>query len=239
MQQGSIIPGSGNPYNGIVQEGSKGYNLGFAKHRFNNLGPRFGIAYDPTGDGKTAMRAGGGIFYERIRQNVNSFDGLGNPPLAYTPNLYNGNIDNLSPALVSNGTLFPVGVNTFNKNGKIPAIYSWSFDIQRQLSTTTAIDVGYVGNQVNHLSYASDLDQLPLGTTTSGTAFASVNSQGNALRPYRGFANIDYTDFAANSNYNALQIQLTRRFSDNLTISANYTWSRAMDQADDDTSGIP
>ena len=235
----SIVPNSGNPYNGIIQEGSKGLPNGFAEHRFNNWGPRFGFAYDPTGSGKTAIRGGGGIFYERIRQNVNSFDALGNPPLSYTPNLYNGNVDNLSPSLVSGGTLFPVGINAFSRQGKIPTVSSWSLDLQHQLGNNMAIDIGYVGNAAAHLAYAFDLNQRPLGYTTSSNILATVNNANNALRPYLGYGNIHFTDFGANSNYNALQVQFTRRFTSNLTVSANYTWSKAMDQIDDDTTTIP
>ena len=237
-QFGSILPNSGNPYNGLIQEGSNGSPLGFAKHRYNNWGPRLGFSWDPTGQGKTAIRGGGGIFYERIRQNVNSFDALGNPPLTYTPTLYSGNIDNLSPALTSGGTQFPVRVITISGQGKIPTIYSWSFDIQHQFSRSTALDVGYVGNAASHLSYALDLNQRPLGYTTNNNRLANVNQSEDALRPFLGYKQVNFTDFGANSNYHALQVQLTRRFSKDVFISANYTWSRAMDQADDDTNPI-
>ncbi len=235
----SIITGSGNPYNGIVADGKNGTPTGYVQHRTNNWGPRLGFAWDPTGEGKTAIRGGGGVFYERIRQNVNSFDALGNPPLTYTPNLYNGNIDNLSPALASNGTLFPTGLNALNQNGKIPTIYSWSFDIQHQFNRSTALDVGYVGNEAAHLAYSYDLNQRPAGYTTNNGLLASVNGAANALRPYAGYGQIHFTDFGANSNYNALQVQLTRRFTSNLFLSANYTWSKALDIVDDDTTLIP
>ena len=231
-QFNSIIQGSGNPYNGIVPEGAKGYDSGFSNHRFNNWSPRLGIAYDPTG-------TGGGVFYERIRQNVNSFDGLGNPPLSYTPNLYNGNVDNLSPALASSGTLFPVGINAFSRQGKIPTIYSWNFDIQHQLSSSTALDIGYTGNEAAHLSYAYDANQLPPGASTAPGVLNSVNQAQNALRPFRGYGFIHFTDYAANSNYNALQVQVIRRFSTNISLTANYTWAKALDVADDDTTPIP
>ena len=239
VQYGSIVPNSGNPFNGIIQEGSKGLPSGFSKHRFNNWSPRLGFAWDPKGDGKTAIRGGGGVFYERVRQNVTSFDGLGNPPLVYTPNLFNNNIDTLSPNLVANGPRFPVSLNAFGRDGKLPSIYSWSFDIQHQFTNSLALDVGYVGNAATHLEYARNANSLPLGTTTGSNILETVNQARDAIRPYKGYTGIDLTQNGSNSNYHALQVLLTRRFTTNVTISAAYTWSRAMDQIDDDTTQIP
>jgi hypothetical protein len=237
LANSSIIPNSGNPYNGIVQEG-QGIPKGFAQHRFNNWSPRFGFAYDPTGSGRTAIRGGAGVFYERIRQNTNSFDALGNPPLSYRPTLYNGNIDNLNPSLVSNGPLFPVTITSFNSQGKIPTTYSWSLGIQHQLASNMALDISYVGNAAAHLQYLYDYNQLPLGTTINTPILGSVNRTTAAARPYKGYNNINFTDYGANSNYNALQVQFTRRFTKDVMISANYTWSKAMDIIDTDNSNI-
>ncbi|HXJ38323.1 MAG TPA: carboxypeptidase regulatory-like domain-containing protein, partial [Bryobacteraceae bacterium] len=97
VTNGTIIAGSGNPFNGMVEEGSNGLPSGGVEHRKNNWAPRFGASWDPMGDGKTAVRVGGGVFYERIQQNVYNFGGLGNPPLVITPQFYGGNIDGLSP----------------------------------------------------------------------------------------------------------------------------------------------
>jgi len=238
LQYGSIIPGVGNPFNGIVPENSKGVDSGFAKHRFNNLGPRFGFAYDPSGVGKTAIRGGFGMFYERIRQNVNSFDGLGNPPLVYTPNLYLGNIDNLSPALVTSGTRYPVSINAFNQSGKIPTTYGWSFGVQQQLAPNTSLDIAYVGNIGRHLQYQANINQLPLGTTTSTNILTNANGQQDAIRPFQGFTNINYTDYGANSSYHALQIRASHRLTRNLLINADFTWSKALDEADNDSDQI-
>ena len=237
LTNSSIIPNSGNPYNGMVQEG-QGIPKGFAQHRFNNWSPRLGFAYDPTGSGRTAIRGGAGVFYERIRQNTNSFDALGNPPLSYTPTLYNGNIDNLNPSLVSNGPLFPVNITSFNKQGQIPTTYSWSLGIQHQLASNMALDISYVGNATAHLQYLYDYNQLPLGTTINTPILTSVNRTTAAARPYTGYNNINFTDYGANSNYNALQVQFTRRFTKDVMISANYTWSKAMDIIDTDNSQI-
>ncbi len=238
LRNGSIIPGSGDPFNGMVEEGSSGIPLGFAKHRRNQVSPRFGFAFDPFGDGKTSIRGGFGTFFERIRQNVNSFDGLGNPPLAYLPNLYGGNIDSLSPALISGGTRFPVSIAAFDSNGFIPTTYAWSLGIQRQLPWRSSLDVAYVGNTARHLQYRKDINQLPLGTTTSTSILRDANGTQNAIRPYKGYTNVNFTDFGANSNYHALQARLTRRFAENLTANVSYTWSKAFSIVDGDGTGI-
>jgi hypothetical protein len=240
VTNGTIIAGSGNPFNGMVQEGSKGLPLGGVEHRFDNWAPRLGIAYDPFGDGKTAIRVGGGIFYERIQQNVYNFGGLGNPPLVTTPQFYGGNIDNLSPSLVASGTLSPVGIRAIDRKGQIPTTYSWSFDVQRELGAKTSLDIGYVGNLGRHLIFNRDLGQLPLNTTTApGTTILSgVNFTNNAIRPFPGYTSVTYTEFGATSNYNALQTRLSRRFASHLTVNVSYVWSKALDETDTDSATL-
>ncbi len=238
--QGTIIPGSGDPYNGLVQENTGGIPSGGVEHRKNQFAPRFGFAFDPLGDGKTSIRAGGGLFYERIQQNVYNFGGLGNPPLVYTPTLYGGNLDGVNPGLAAGGTISPVNVTAVDPSGKIPTTYAWSIDVQRELGAKTSIDVGYVGNLGRHLQYNRDLGQLPLNTTTAPgtTILSSVNFTNNAIRPFPGFNSVNFTEFGATSNYNALQTRLSRRFSTHLTLNASYTWSKAMDEVDADGNAI-
>jgi hypothetical protein len=228
--KGSIIPGSGDPFNGIIQEGN-GIPKGGVQHRKNQIAPRFGFAWDLYGDGRTAIRGGFGQFFERQRQNNTYFDGLGNPPLTFTPQLSAGNLDNLGPNLVSSGLRFPVGIRAIDPEGKIPTIWAWSLGVQYVLPAKIGLDVSYNGNSGKHLMYQRDINTLPLGTAFSP-------SEPNAIRPFKGYTNVTFIEFGASSNYHSLQTRLSRRFGANLTFNFNYTWSKAISDVDNDTDTI-
>jgi Carboxypeptidase regulatory-like domain/TonB-dependent Receptor Plug Domain len=228
----------GNPFNGIVQEGH-GIPPGAQKHRYDNFGPRFGFSYDPFGDGKTAIRAGGGVFYERIRQNNNSFDGLGNPPLSYTATVFNGKLSQLGPQDIT-GVLAPSSVNAFDPQGQIPTIYGYSAGVQRELPGQTALEVAYVGNMGRHLMYQYNSNSLPVGCNPLFDASNSCSpSKPNAFYvPFAGYGTTNFTKYDANSEYNSLQVKLTRRFHRDLLLTADYVLSKALDIEDNDNGNI-
>jgi hypothetical protein len=238
--RGRITPGIGNPYNGMVQEGSEGVAKGYTDPRWNQVSPRFGFAYDPFGDGKTSIRGGAGIFWERIRQNNLNFDGLRNPPMEKQPSIYSGRVDEISPALISGGVLFPPNsaVAAWARNGKTPTVYSWSLGVQRQFGFDTAVDVSYLGNTASHLMDVRDINQVPLGYTLTTDALKNANNVNNAIRPYSGYSSINFTDFGGASNYHALQARLSRRFAKALTFNVNYAWSKSMGQSASDGDNI-
>jgi Carboxypeptidase regulatory-like domain/TonB-dependent Receptor Plug Domain len=233
--QGSIIPNSGNPYNGMIREGTEGLPKGGINFRWNNFGPRIGFAYDVFGDGRTALRGGVGVFFERQQQNVFNFGGISNPPTVYTPTIYGGNIANISPALANGAPLTPSGgILSPDRAGQIPTTYGYNLGLQRELPYKLVFDMSYVGNTSRHQVYVDELEQLPLGYTTSTPILSTVNNVTNAILPYLGYSSIHYTKFGASSAYNSLQVKVTRRFSQNLTINTDYTWSKAIDLFDQD-----
>jgi hypothetical protein len=238
LTKGSIVPGSGDPFNGMVQENAGGIPNGFGQHRKNQVSPRIGFSWAPTHDGKMSVRGGFGVFYERMRQNQNNFGGLANPPLTYTPTVYAGNIDQMNSSLVNSGVRFPVTAVAFNQDYFTPTTYSWSFGVQKQFKSKYSLDVAYVGNTAKHLQYVRDLNQVPLGTTTGTTILSQNNNVVEAIRPYKGYINVNYTDYGASSFYNALQTRFSRRFSKSFSMNANFTWSKVMDDVDSDTQAI-
>ena len=109
---------------------------------------------------------------------------------------------------------------------KIPRSYNWNASYQRQLTGDTTVEVSYVGTVGNYLSRERDLNQLPTGTTfRPENAGANVNF----LRQYKGFANINMLEHSGRSEYNALQVEVNRRFAKGLLYGFAYTYGKAMD----------
>jgi hypothetical protein len=105
--------------------------------------------------------------------------------------------------------------------------------VQRELPWKLGLDVSYVGNQARHLQYIYDLNQFPVGTTTGGIT-PPPNNTWLAAAPFKGYTNVNYTDYGANSEYNALQVRVSRRFTKSLTLSTDYTYSKNTDLSDTD-----
>jgi hypothetical protein len=228
--------------NGMARAGQNGYPKGLLDSRGLQYAPRIGLAYRMSN--KTVLRAGGGIFYDRLQGNP-VFDMLVNPPSIATPRFYYGNLNSIPAA--SAGIFFPGGVNGFDKGGEIPTTYNWNFTIQRELPWNILGDIAYVGSSSNHLLYRLNQNAIPLGSAwlpqnqdplNANPKFdGSTSNAANFYRPYQGFTNTTAYGFGANSNYHALQMSANRRLGSDLTFGVAYTWSKAMGTTNDDYTG--
>ena len=197
-----------------------------------NFDPRIGLAYDPFGDHKTAIRAGFGIFYDPIRARSYASGYYFNPPYALAfipipqfPNPFPG-------ALPPPAQLVGVDYHTT----VTPHMYQWNFNIQRQIFGSTSLTVGYVGSRGLHLYAARDINPV-LPKTVGGVQIFGVpigpSRAGMVSNPRLngGPSALSSEAPVGDSSYNSLQVGLNRRFSHGVQAQLSYTWSKCMDDA--------
>ena len=247
---GSITPNTGDPYNGIALYGSGfpekakgrvpaasdpslqrlfvGLDRGAYQTNHHDIGPRYGFAYDPFGHGKTSVRGGFAIFYDRIPTNA-LINPSGNPPFNVNATIFDGNIDNPGGGTART---FPAALNFLPQHLPTSSVISYNFGVQHEFARNFILDVSYVGNLGRHLARTVDINQLLVGTRLNPP---NSNINVNALRPFPGYASINMLDHGDNSNYNSLQTSVSRRMQNGLSLTANYTFSKTLDT----TSGTP
>jgi len=213
--------------------------------------PRVALAWDPFGNGKTAVRAGFGTYYSLIDDL--SFQLNSVPPYNGSVSYSNASLPSLLP--VTPGvppapqcsatvpqpctTFAPVGVQP---DAKTPTVEEWNFTIERQLDRNTSLRVAYVGSFGYHGFLSIDPNTIPaqicasatcVSGGTPGTTKGSVSQGqqyipiGSRPDPYLGAGFFWYTE--GNTSYNALETDVTHRLTRGLQFRANYTWSKNLD----------
>jgi len=148
-----------NTLTGMVECGSHGLPAGCVYSRLVNPAPRIGFAYDPKGDGKTAIRAAYGIFYEHMNGNEGNAESLeGQPPILLNPS--QSAIPGYTRIGGAGGEYFPFGPTSLVENMPWPYMQQWHLDVQRELTRGTLLTVAYVGSKGTHLPLQYDANQL-------------------------------------------------------------------------------
>ena len=249
-------------YNGMVHCGGPGVRPGCVEGHLFNPAPRFGFAWDPKGDGKWAVRGGYGIFFEHGNGNEQNVEALeATPPFVLNPTQPNipgyTNIGTGGGTIEA----FPLGFNAIATKGQWPYIEQYNLNVQHELPQHVVATLAYVGSKGTHLGRRLDLNQVhnltdpnpykpgeaigpddcttlttPSGVPITGDAKLHLNiacgGDPSPSRPFVGFSNINFLQFAASSTYNALQFSARRSIAP-LNLSASYTYSHSIDDASD------
>jgi hypothetical protein len=218
--------------NGIGIPGQNGVPKGLVNNHWAAFGPRLGFAYDLTGSGKTVVRGGFGIMYERIQGN-DMYNAGPNIPFSLQVGLNGVEFNNPSLSIIT-GTAATRPINAASITGlavdnyKLPVSYQWSLGVQHSLGTKSVLSVAYVGNQGRH---QNDYRNTNLPTESDLGALLTANSPYQTAPgiPFSGFTTISLSNNEANTHYNGLQVDLNSQISHDLTLRAFYTLSHAVD----------
>jgi hypothetical protein len=219
---GLLFPGD----QGMTRDGIEPVHSGFM--------PRIGFAWDIFGTGRTSVRGGFGMFYDtRISSVFNNIYSNSSPfitnfsitnPAGGFSNPYQG-VTNPFPASQPppKTFVFPTGSYlTFNPfhSFQTPRTYNWNLIVEQQLYRGSLVRVAYVGSHASHLWLPVELNPAVFNATT-----------GSATRVYAPTYTepITFAEYSGNSSYNSMQLSFEQRFKSGISVLANYTWSKSLD----------
>ena len=239
---GAFIPGTGDRLNGVViGSGEQDYIHGYRDRPSPQVQPRFGFAYDPFGQGKTAIRGSFAVNTQAVFGSQGSMWAVTTaPPILESPSIF---FDNIDTFLGAGQNLFPPGeLFSFDPQFNPPLIYQWNFGVQQDVGGGTVLDVSYVGNSGHRLYQTRQINTIAPGarfldSSTDPTTGGVLRD--TFLRPYFGYEGIRYQENSGWSNYHALQMSLNRRFASGLQYGVAYTWSKSMGVGDGDRNSLP
>jgi hypothetical protein len=217
------------------------------KTHWKNFGPRFGFAYDPTGNGRTVVRGGFGMSYFPEQASASNIIGQA-VPWTISQNtapteLYPASVSSLPVINNPFGPPVPVQPMTTAEllaanprvlaqsyENQTPYYESWNLDIQRQFGKSYVAELAYAGSRGVHLLAGYNPVEVQPGT---GPANSRVTIP--TLATLRG--NFLYTDPRNMSNFHSFQAKMTKRFSSGLQFLGSYTWSKSLDYSGSAASG--
>jgi len=240
---GQLVPGSGNPTQGLIQQGQQGTSKYGYVWPTVALAPRFGAAYDVTGRQRLVIRGGGGVFFDRPpSDSVQNL--VSNPPFSTGIILRAVRVQDL--AATQGGPVPASQIFAYRYDDGLPSSFQWNGGVQLTLPWASSLDVTYVGqhawNQQNATGAGANGQNL--NAVDFGAAFLPQNQDptlaANAtpgatalttdlLRSVRGYGNILQQQGAFWRTYHSIQTTFKRRFSKGVLAEVNWTWSLADD----------
>ena len=252
---------------GILFPGDPGIPRALVPGDYHNFAPRVGFAWDVFGNGKTSVRGAYGVFFEQANADTMAQQ---NPPYTGVDYAYNGvwsdpfgSVGQTPPPVVTSGhfgcakistppfvncPLFPLPVLAYFVDGSFRTPYwqGWNFDVQRQITPSTMLELSYVGKDGIKLNNLRDFNpaQFTPGTTynaatgaeTTVSSLENVNDrvlyEPGIIAPTAWTLGNDYRSW-----YHSFQAHLIRRLSNGLSIDASYTLAKAIDMDSSDNEG--
>jgi hypothetical protein len=208
--------------------GHDGVPRGVYRTDRNNLGPRLGLAYNLTSNGKTIVRAGYGVYYDQAADWTSVLTGSASGYPFVQSFQFNASTTapdiSLRNPFPTNSATATLSLFSEDKHYRVGYVQQYSFGLQREIARDLVVELSYLGNKATKLNIARQINQPAPGP---GNA-----AQVNARRPYPQYGSLTQQQSSANSNYNAGIVRIEKRFANGLTFLSSYTLSKAIqDQA--------
>ena len=253
-QQSTVFPTA--PL-GLVFPGDTGITRSTYQTDKNNWGPRVGFAWDVLGNAKLSLRAGYGLYYDTVISET-TLQFLTAPPFAIQPFAVCTTFDDpFANPLCSNPIAQPfpftpaapgdpfdftsLGTMSLTINDpdfKTPYSHQYNLNVQWEFRKNYMLEVGYVGtsgvNLLTRREFNPSMVRLSGVNNAGNTDVRRIFNQGHPDNADFGgavFSNITNQETSANSNYNSLQVTVSKRFSDGLYFQNAYTWSHCIDNS--------
>ena len=242
--QGLFINGDRTRPNGILSAARGEIPLGLTENPGISWMPRLNFAWDIGGKGDLVVRAGGGLFYNRVQGNYDYYSSGQLPntyaatagPWSLPDGLTFGTLQNVDPF----SSIAAVSISSRNPESIAhPRVANMSLTIEKRLPWQNIFTVAYVGTQGRHLPQQRQVNFVADGRLLSGTVgnanlaipiqrAALEQSVINTFKPFPAYTDIRYNQFTGTSTYHSLQATLSRQTSKNLQYFLTYTFSKAL-----------
>jgi hypothetical protein len=241
-----MVPGTNPCKDKGFRGGTEGPNRSLQDQKYDAIAPRLGIAWDISGNGKTALRAGLGHFYLRERLS-GGLQFPNNPPFGTTQSGLRKLDTNTEPCGGCFGVSAGAPGSGRDPNAVIPSSWTWNLSLEREIRPNTMIELSYVGTlQKDQLQFRNANQVVPGDRNKNGVddrldyvrAGSDTGIQA-AVRPYGVFGNTSIWIWGhdGEAKYHSLQTQLTSRFGRGSQFQASYTWSKSTGNVPLDDSG--
>ncbi|MBB6142715.1 hypothetical protein HNQ77_000653 [Silvibacterium bohemicum] len=235
--------------NGIREAGVDGFPRGVVQNKYNTWQPRVGFAYDLSGNGKTVLRGGFGMFFERVQGN-DVYNAALNPPFAYQPSATNVYFSNPNTSALTGATTsqtFPSTLTNLEYKFSPPGTAMFSLGIQHQLAPSVVAVLQYAGSLGWDQDDDRNINTLPLTNNDpaapgnpyydrEGVANGTLNA--NLYRIYPGYSGVTQEENETNFNYNSLQAGVRIENRHGVTLQLAYTWSHEIDEVSNDLNSL-
>jgi hypothetical protein len=243
-RQSKVVP---NAFPGMLFPGDEGIGRGIAPADLNNFTPRIGLAWDPFGNGKTAVRAAFGVFYGTIGGNMwnGTADNqpfsirqqFNNPGTLTDPYIFEpGGVSPFPYSYSPNSVRFilPAAIGGHSLDFRMPYVYQMNLTVQRQVMKDLGVTAAYVSSLGHRFRLNRDLNYPILG---AGATTNNIDAR-RPILPGRLGA-IRNTESVLNNAYHGLQLTAEKRFARNSSFKAFYTFGKSLDSSasQSDTAG--